>query len=314
MCAGPAAELGGHALACSPRPRTRRRPRSSRPRRSATTPTSRPSCAFARECDVVTFDHEHVPADVLDALVADGVPLHPTPGRAALRPGQARHARAAHRDRRRLPGAGRARARPTTSRPSRRRVGWPVVAKTPRGGYDGKGVRVIQLGRRASPTGSTRSGSAGALADGVLLEEQVDFVRELAVLVARSPSGQAAAWPVVETVQTDGICTEVLAPAPDLDPDLRGRGHRGRAADRRASSASPGCSPSRCSRCATPATGARGIRRQRAGHAPAQQRALVDGRRGDGPVRAAPARGARPAAGRTRAARAVDGDGQRPRR
>ena len=63
-------------------------------------------------------------------------------------------------------------------------------------------------------------GQPGALADGVLLEEAVDFTRELAVLVARSPSGQAAAWPVVETVQTGGICTEVLAPAPGLDDDL----------------------------------------------------------------------------------------------
>ena len=73
--------------------------------------------------------------------------------------------------------------------------------------------------------------------------------------IARSPSNQAAAWPVVETVQTDGICTEVLAPAPGPRPDARGRRHRGRAADRRASSASPGCSRSRCSRCADPATG-----------------------------------------------------------
>jgi 5-(carboxyamino)imidazole ribonucleotide synthase len=63
-------------------------------------------------------------------------------------------------------------------------------------------------------------GTDGPLAEGILLEEKVDFVRELAVLVARSPSDQAAAWPVVETVQTDGICTEVLAPAPDLDPHL----------------------------------------------------------------------------------------------
>ena len=91
-------------------------------------------------------------------------------------------------------------------------VGWPVVAKTPRGGYDGKGVRVV--------------GSADELADWldgsapILLEEKVEFSRELAVLVARSPSGQAAAWPVVETVQSDGICTEVLAPAPDLDRGL----------------------------------------------------------------------------------------------
>ena len=76
--------------------------------------------------------------------------------------------------------------------------------------------------RRRPPTSSTdwleRVGDAGArLGDGLLLEEKVDFGRELAALVARSPSGQAAAYPVVETVQPDGICTEVLAPAPDLD-------------------------------------------------------------------------------------------------
>lgn len=91
-------------------------------------------------------------------------------------------------------------------------VGWPVVAKTPRGGYDGKGVRMVT--------------SADDLADWlvhdqrILLEERVEFTRELAVLVARSPSGQAAAWPVVETVQTEGVCTEVLAPAPGLDVGL----------------------------------------------------------------------------------------------
>ncbi|HEX7187017.1 MAG TPA: ATP-grasp domain-containing protein, partial [Actinomycetes bacterium] len=48
----------------------------------------------------------------------------------------------------------------------------------------------------------------------LLAEERVDFSRELAVLVARSPHGQAAVWPVVQTVQVDGICREVLAPAP----------------------------------------------------------------------------------------------------
>ena len=63
----------------------------------------------------------------------------------------------------------------------------------------------------------------GLLAEGLLAEERVDFVRELAVLIARSPSGQATAWQVVETVQTDGICTEVLAPAPGLDDDLAAR-------------------------------------------------------------------------------------------
>ena len=171
--------------------------------------------AFAQHCDVVTFDHEHVPAHVLDLLVAEGVELHPRP--AALRFAQDKLAM-----RERLTELGIPCPRWTRADDVAEvtafgdAVGWPVVAKTPRGGYDGKGVRL--------------AASADDLADwleraatdgtGLLLEERVPFVRELAVLVARSPSGQAAAWPVVETVQTDGICTEVLAPAPGLDADL----------------------------------------------------------------------------------------------
>ena len=129
------------------------------------------------------------------------------------------------------------------------RHGWPVVAKTPRGGYDGKGVRVIASAQRVaaeigdwfavvaagSAAGTPDPAQAGAparhspaglpqgavrsLSEGVLIEAHVAFDRELAVLVARSPSGQAAAWPVVETVQTDGICTDVVAPAPGLSPE-----------------------------------------------------------------------------------------------
>jgi 5-(carboxyamino)imidazole ribonucleotide synthase len=182
--------------------------------------------AFARECDVVTFDHEHVPAEVLTALEKDGVILHPS--RAALVFAQDKLAM-----RRRLTDIGVAcpawaQVRDAASLQAfGDEVGWPVVVKTPRGGYDGKGVRVVgspqevadwfaDVSRDASgdPRGS------GLLADGLLAEEKVDFVRELAVLIARSPSGQAAAWSVVETVQAGSICTQVLAPAPDLDPHL----------------------------------------------------------------------------------------------
>ena len=99
------------------------------------------------------------------------------------------------------------------------RVGWPVVLKTPTGGYDGKGVPVVDDVAAAGDWLRRVAVSGGAL----LAEARVDFVRELAVLVARSPMGQAAAWPVVETVQTDGICTEVVAPAPGLHPDLAAR-------------------------------------------------------------------------------------------
>ena len=57
----------------------------------------------------------------------------------------------------------------------------------------------------------------------LLAEERVPFRRELSALVARSPSGQAAAYPIVESTQRDGICREVIAPAPGLDPDLAAR-------------------------------------------------------------------------------------------
>ena len=176
---------------------------------------------FARHCDVVTFDHEHVPQDVLEVLEAEGVVTHPT--RQALHFAQDKLAM-----RRRLTDLG-------VSCPRWKRaltaadvtafggeVGWPVVAKTPRGGYDGKGVALIGSAEDVSQIGEwlERVGEPGPMQDGLLLEERVDFVRELAVLIARSPSGQAAAWPVVETVQTDGICTDVVAPAPGLDPAL----------------------------------------------------------------------------------------------
>ena len=166
---------------------------------------------FARHCDVVTFDHEHVPDDVLAALAESGVPMHPSP--AALRYAQDKLAMRVRLSEMGIPCPAWAQAGSGEDVAEfGDRVGWPVVAKTPRGGYDGKGVRMVFAADEL----------ADWLAHGepILLEERVDFARELAVLVARSPSGQAAAWPVVETVQTEGICTEVLAPAPGLDPGL----------------------------------------------------------------------------------------------
>jgi len=174
--------------------------------------------AFAASCDVVTFDHEHVPQEVLAELEAEGVVLHPTP--AALRFAQDKLAM-----RERLEALGVACPRWRAARTAAdveafaAEVGWPIIAKTPRGGYDGKGVTVAGSVDDVAQW-LAHVGEPGPLEDGLLLEEKVDFTREIAVLVARSPSGQAAAWPVVETVQTDGICTEVLAPAPHLSEDL----------------------------------------------------------------------------------------------
>ena len=177
---------------------------------------------FARHCDVVTFDHEHVPAEVLAALEADGVALHPSP--AALVFAQDKLAM-----RRRLTEIGVACPAWAQARTAAdveafaAEVGWPVVAKTPRGGYDGKGVRLVSAVEELADWLADAARDAehgGLLADGLLLEEKVEFTREIAVLVARSPSDQCATWPVVETVQTDGICTEELSPAPGIDRHL----------------------------------------------------------------------------------------------
>ncbi|WP_448809335.1 5-(carboxyamino)imidazole ribonucleotide synthase [Agromyces bauzanensis] len=167
--------------------------------------------AFAREVDVVTFDHEHVPQDVLHALVDAGVTVHPGPD--ALKVAQDKLLM-----RRRLSELG-------LPVPDWARVeslaelddfiadhGGAAVVKTPRGGYDGKGVRLVHSASEVAEWFATiaEDGRGGAL----LVEELVDFRRELAQVVARRPSGEVAAWPVVETVQAGGVCIEVIAPAP----------------------------------------------------------------------------------------------------
>jgi 5-(carboxyamino)imidazole ribonucleotide synthase len=167
--------------------------------------------AFARDVDVVTFDHEHVPQAVLHALIDEGIAVHPGPD--ALQFAQDKLAM-----RRKL-------AELDLPMPEWAQVetsvevaeflashGGRAVVKTARGGYDGKGVRVISDEHGVDDwfTALAEDGRGGAL----LIEELVDFRRELAQSVARRPSGEIAAWPVVESVQRDGVCAEVIAPAP----------------------------------------------------------------------------------------------------
>jgi 5-(carboxyamino)imidazole ribonucleotide synthase len=162
--------------------------------------------AFAKGCDVVTFDHEHVPAGHIEALVADGVAV--LPGAAALRYTQDKRAM---RERLAELGVPVPRWAPGVNLAGfAAAVGWPVVAKAVQGGYDGRGVWVVNEGDPVPGPG----GGAG-----LIVEEFVPLRRELAALVARSPFGQVAVYPIVETVQRDGICVEVLAPAPGLDPE-----------------------------------------------------------------------------------------------
>ena len=166
---------------------------------------------FAAGCDVVTWDHEHVPNEHIAALAADGVAVHP--GANALRFAQDKAEM-----RTRLSDLGIACPRwrriesPTDLDDFAAQVGWPLVLKAARGGYDGKGVWVI--GNAIDAAAVLASGTA------LIAEEKVPIARELAADVARSPFGQGAVWPVVETVQRDGICVEVIAPAPDLSEEL----------------------------------------------------------------------------------------------
>ncbi|WP_246241178.1 5-(carboxyamino)imidazole ribonucleotide synthase [Mycolicibacterium madagascariense] len=175
----------------------------------------------AQGAAALTFDHEHVPAELLRELVAAGVNVAPPP-QALL------HAQDKLVMRRRLRDLGAPIPRfaeatdPSDVDAFAAEVGGRIVVKTARGGYDGRGVTL------ATDVAEARDVTARYLADGVavLLEERVDMRRELSALVARSPFGQGAAWPVVQTVQRDGICVEVIAPAPALDPDLASAAER----------------------------------------------------------------------------------------
>ena len=216
--------------------------------------------AFAAKCDVITFDHEHVPGEILVKLESDGVLVRPGSGalkytqdKLAMRerlsalgipcprfapvasladveafvggtqprygappasqsarpwPGRRSDDRGTREERR---GKDRGPERAAASGASRVSAG-KIVLKAVSGGYDGKGVWVCQSSGEVEDV----------LAHGIPLmaEEFVPFRRELAALVARSPSGQGAAYPIVQTVQVDGICREVIAPAPGLLPDV----------------------------------------------------------------------------------------------
>ncbi|WP_250149873.1 5-(carboxyamino)imidazole ribonucleotide synthase [Mycolicibacter acidiphilus] len=163
---------------------------------------------------VLTFDHEHVPGELLDQLVADGVNVAPPPG--ALHYAQDKVAM-----RRRLAELGAPVPRFAVIETVAdvdafaEQVGGAMVVKAARGGYDGRGVTI------ADDLAQARGAAADYLTAGVevLAEERVVMRRELSALVARSPFGQGAAWPVVETVQRDGICVTVIAPAPELSEE-----------------------------------------------------------------------------------------------
>lgn len=171
--------------------------------------------AFSDGLEVVTFDHEHVPPAYLEALEARGVAVRPGPHALV-------HAQDKAVMRERLSAAGipcpewQVLQTIAEGEAFGARVGWPFILKTSRGGYDGKGVWTISSAEELH--GVMESVTLGPQAVW-LAEERVPFTQELAAQVARSPQGQIVAYPIVRTVQTSGICTEVVAPAPGLEPD-----------------------------------------------------------------------------------------------
>ncbi len=167
--------------------------------------------AFAETVDVITFDHEHVPQEILRTLVERGIPVHPGPD--ALLYAQDKLLMRKRLTELGLPVPDWAAVHNAEELAAfLAQQGGRAVVKTARGGYDGKGVRVVTHEHDVDDwfTALAEDANGGAL----LAEELVDFRRELAQVVARRPSGEIVAWPVVETVQRDGVCAEVIAPAP----------------------------------------------------------------------------------------------------
>ena len=164
---------------------------------------------LAAEVEVITFDHEHVPASVLEGIERDGA--------TAVRPGPAAliHAQDKLIMREKLSSLGHPCPRWWRITSVQDLVtalaesGGRIVVKTPRGGYDAHGVRIVDDAEQAADWLSEHGG--------LLAEELVPFTRELSAQVARRPGGEAIAYPVVQSVQKDGVCYEVVAPAPGLD-------------------------------------------------------------------------------------------------
>ncbi|MEY4492163.1 MAG: hypothetical protein RL085_574 [Actinomycetota bacterium] len=164
---------------------------------------------FAKTVDVITFDHEHVPLTVLETLEASGVSVQP-PSQALAFAQNKLHMR------QRLSLLGLPMPAWSEIKTAEKLDAFieqqdgVAILKTPIGGYDGKGVRVVRSSADASDWLQNIENFGGSL----LAEERVDFVRELAQLSVRSTNAEFAAWPLVETQQVDGVCSVVIAPAP----------------------------------------------------------------------------------------------------
>lgn len=164
---------------------------------------------FAQGLDALTFDHEHVPVELLGKLVAAGVPVRPGPH--ALVHAQNKLVMRRRLEELALPQPKWAAASSLEEVQKFIDLNGPkIVVKTPIGGYDGKGVRVISAASEVSDWLEGLDDFGGEL----LLEEKVSFKREVAQLLARRPNGELQSWPLVATLQEHSVCAQVISPAP----------------------------------------------------------------------------------------------------
>jgi 5-(carboxyamino)imidazole ribonucleotide synthase len=151
---------------------------------------------FARECDVITFEHELVPLSVIKGLEAEGIRVYP-PSSAFIYSQNKAEMRKTLSD---LPSP-----QWQVITDEGEVSTFPVIAKAISGGYDGRGVWKVETAQELQEILKASSP--------LLIEELVEFDSEIAVMVARSPHGQATSWAPVETVQQDGICILTITPA-----------------------------------------------------------------------------------------------------
>jgi 5-(carboxyamino)imidazole ribonucleotide synthase len=153
---------------------------------------------LAEKAQVLTFEIEHVNTGYLQTLETQGFTIYPSPK--SLQVIQDKFVQKTLFAQANLPVPPFARTYKELNLP------FPLVQKTRTGGYDGRGVSIL-----ADETQVATKGLEGE----TFFEELVDFDLEIAVLLARSPSGETAVWPVVEMVfdPATQICTKVCAPA-----------------------------------------------------------------------------------------------------
>jgi 5-(carboxyamino)imidazole ribonucleotide synthase len=158
---------------------------------------------FAAQCDVVTFEHELIPLSIVKALEADGVVVRPSS--ASFLYSQDKAAM-----RQKLQAFPSPQFQIVTA-VNQVKV-FPVIAKAITGGYDGRGVWKVNSEQEL--------GDLLHQMPKLLVEELIEFDYEIAVMVARSPHGQATTWAPTQTVQKDGICVMTISPAPQLSAAL----------------------------------------------------------------------------------------------